>query len=266
MMAKFSKKDQQGFVIIAGVLAVLLAVFIIGYQLSNKPKLDDRSCSATIVRSTAIVIDRSDDTPSQTLDEIVARTKQFVAERAEQGELVSLFEISGASRTDLKPVFSACVPQRDGSDIYENRRKIQRQFADRFTTPLDTALAGKPVKSDSSPISEAVTDLSASKYLAAPANRLIVFSDMLQNSDNASLYRCTSARSAIEEFRAHRAGAIERPTFRNTAVELHMIPREGIGRDTVKCRDRFWAWFFGDNEGTDAGLTTRMLPGGARIQ
>ncbi len=265
-MTSFSKKDQQGFFIIAGVVAVLLVVFAFGYKLSNKPKLDDRSCPATIARSTAIVIDRSDDTPSQTLEEIVARTKQFVTERAEQGELVSLFEISGVSRTNLKPVFSVCVPQRDGNDIYENRRKIQRQFAEQFTKPLDAALTGKSAKSDSSPISEAVIDLSASRYLAAPANRLIVFSDMLQNSDNASLYRCTSAKTAIEEFRAHRAGAIERPTFRNTAVELNMIPREGIGHDVVKCRDRFWAWFFGDNEGAEASLMTKMLPGGARIQ
>lgn len=265
-MASFSKKDQQGVFIIAGVAAVLLIIFAFSYKLSNKPKLDDRSCPATIARSTAIIIDRSDDTPSQTLEEIVARTKQFVAERAEQGELVSLFEISGASRTNFKPVFSACVPQRDGNDIYENRSKIQRQFAEQFTKPLDAALAGRPAKSESSPISEAITDLSASRYLAAPANRLIVFSDMLQNSDNASLYRCTIAKTAIEEFRAHRAGAIERPAFRNTAVELHLIPREGIGQDTVKCRNGFWAWFFGDNEGTDASLITKMLPGGARIQ
>jgi hypothetical protein len=158
------------------------------------------------------------------------------------------------------------VPQRDGSDLTENRRKIQRQFAERFTKPLDAALAGTPAKSDSSPISEAVSDLSASEFLGAPTNRLIIFSDMLQNSDNASLYGCTSAKAAIVDFRSHRAGAIERPTFQNTAVELHVIPREGIGAETVKCRDGFWAWFFGNDDGADAGLTMKMLPGGARIQ
>jgi hypothetical protein len=265
-MAAFSKKDQQGFLLIAVVVALVGVAFAFSYQQSNKPKLDDRSCGANIARSTAIVIDRSDDTPSQTLDEIIARTKRFVTERAIQGELVSLFEISSDSRTALKPVFSACVPQRDGSDIYENRRKIQRLFSEDFAKPLEAALAAKPTRSKSSPISEAVIDLSASQYLGAPANRLIVFSDLLQNSDNASLYRCSSAKSAISDFRSHRAGAIERPSFRNTTVELHVIPREGIGRETVTCRDGFWAWFFGDNEGPEASLTTRMLPGGARIQ
>jgi hypothetical protein len=265
-MAKLSKKDQQGVLIIAAVLVIVGIAFLFIYQKANGPKLDDRSCPAIIARSTAIVIDRSDDTPSQTLDEIVARTKRFVAEGAQEGELVSLFEISGASRTSLKPVFSGCVPQRDGNDLYENRRKIQRTFSDRFAKPLEAALATKPVRSDSSPISEAVIDLSASQYLSAPANRLIVFSDMLQNSDNATLYGCTAAKAAISEFRSRRAGAIERPTFRNTAVELNVIPREGIGAETVKCRDGFWAWFFGDNEGADAGLTMKMLPGGARVQ
>lgn len=265
-MATFSKKDQQGFLLIAAVAVLVVIAFAFSYRQSNRPKLDERSCPADIIRATAIVIDRSDDTPSQTLDEIVARTKRFVTEGAQQGELVSLFEISGASRTALKPVFSACVPQRDGSDLTENRRKIQRQFAERFTKPLDAALAGTPVKSDSSPISEAVSDLSASEFLGAPTNRLIIFSDMLQNSDNASLYGCTSAKAAIAGFRSHRAGAIERPTFRNTAIELHVIPREGIGAETVRCRDGFWAWFFGDDDGVDAGLTMKMLPGGARVQ
>lgn len=265
-MAKFSKKDRQGVFIIVAVLLFVSIAFLFIYQKSNGPKLDDRSCPATIARSTAIVIDRSDDTPSQTLDEIVARTKRFVAEGAKEGELVSLFEISGASRTNLKPVFSGCVPQRDGSDLYENRRKIQRKFVDLFATPIEAALAAKPVRSESSPISEAVIDLSASQFLSAPTNRLIIFSDMLQNSENAALYGCTDAKAAIANFRSRRAGAIERPTFRNTAVELNVIPREGIGVETVKCRDGFWAWFFGDDEGADAGLTVTMLPGGARVQ
>ncbi len=265
-MSALSKKDQQGLMLIAGVIALVVAALAFGYHKSNAPKLDERSCPADIARSTAILIDRSDDTPAQTIDEIIARTKRFVTEQAQEGELVSLFELSAGSRTRLEPVFSACVPQRDGNDLYENRRKIQRVFGERFAKPLGAALTAKAVKSDTSPISEAITDLSASQYLGAPANRLIVFSDMMENSANVSLYGCTSAKSAVAGFRAHRSGAIERPTFRNTAIELHIIPREGIGPATVACRDGFWAWFFGDDSGPEAGLTSRMLPGGARIE
>lgn len=265
-MSALSKKDKQGFMLIGGVVLLVSLLFLANYQHSNRPKLDDRSCAATIDRSTAIVIDRSDDTPSQTLDEIVARTRQFVSERAQEGELISLFEISSASRTNLKPVFSECLPQKDGDDLYENRRKIQRYFSERFAKPLEQALARPPAKSASSPISEALIDLSASEYLNGRSNRLIVFSDLMQNSPNASLYGCSSAEHAIAEFRSRRAGAIERPTFHNTAVELNVVPREGLGSETVACRAGFWAWFFGDDEGLDAGLTTSMLPGGARVQ
>ena len=266
MSKPLTKKDWQGLMLIAGVMALVVAALGFSYRQSNAPKLDGRGCTADISHATAIVIDRSDDTPSQTLDEIVARTRRLVAEQVQQGELVSLFQISTGSRTRLEPVFSACVPERDGNDLYENRRKIQKRFADSFAKPLDAALSAKPLKSDTSPISEAITDLSASQYLAAPSNRLVVFSDMMQNSDNASLYGCSSAKSAIESFRAHRAGAIERPTFRNTAVQLNVIPREGMGRETVACRDGFWAWFFGDDEGAQAGLTSSMLPGGAKVE
>lgn len=261
-----SKKDVRGLQIMAAVAAAVAALFLVSDNLSNRPKVDERGCPADIARSTVVVVDRSDDTPSQTIEEITARIRRFVAERAQEGELVSLFEISGTSRTALKPVFSACVPQRDGSDIYENRAKIQRRFAERFEQPLDRALAAAPAQSESSPISEAVIDLSASRYLSTPANRLIVFSDLMQNSGNASLYGCRSARVAVDGFRAARAGAIERPTFRNTEVELNVIPREGLGRETVACRDGFWAWFFGDGQGEGAGVTSSMLPGGARIQ
>jgi hypothetical protein len=55
------------------------------------------------------------------------------------------------------------------------------------------------------------------------------------------------------------------PTFKNTAITLDFIPREGIGQNTLRCRTGFWAWFFGDNEGTNASLTPDYLPGGARI-
>jgi hypothetical protein len=264
-MAALSKKDRHGLMLIATVLALVAVLLTFNWRLSDKPKPDQRNCLTPIERKTVIVVDRSDDTPTQTVREIVARVKRFALERAQENELISLFEISGASRTALNPVFSACLPQKDGNDLFENRRHIQRYFEEHFATPLDAALARPPALSESSPISEAIIDLSASEYLDAPSNRLLVFSDLIQNSDNTSLYGCTSARQAIAQFREHRAGAIERPKFENTTVELNIIPREGIGPATVACRDGFWAWFFGDNEGAESELDTKMLPGGAKV-
>lgn len=264
-MAALSKKDKQGLMLIGAVVLGFAALLALNVKLSDKPDLDNRGCASPIDRKTVIIIDRSDDTPKQTIHEIVSRVKAFVSDQAKENELISVFEISGLSRNELEPVFSACVPRRDGNDLYENSRKIRKTFEDKFAKPLDDALSRPPVRSDVSPISEAVSDVSASDYLVAPSNRLLIFSDMLQHSDNASLYGCTSASEAIREFRKRRAGAIERPEFRNTIVELHTIPREGIGEATVACRNGFWAWFFGDNEGAQASLETKMLPGGAKV-
>jgi hypothetical protein len=265
-MASLSRKDKHGLVLIGAVLAALLALFAVNYQLSNKPKADERNCIVPVTDKTVILIDRSDDTPTQTLDEIVARIKDYVATRAAQNELISIFEITPTSRTRLSPVFSSCLPQKDGNDLYQNRRAIQKFFEERFEAPLDAALAKPPSRSNTSPISEVITDLAASEHLNAAHSRLMVFSDLMQNSDNTSLYGCTSSSDAIAHFRQKRAGAIERPTFKNTSVELHVIPREGIGEATVACRNGFWAWFFGDNEGDGAGLELKPLPGGARVK
>jgi hypothetical protein len=57
-------------------------------------------------------------------------------------------------------------------------------------------------------------------------------------------------------------GATERPTFKNTKVYLHIIPRLDIARTTLQCRDSLWVWFFGDNAGDNAGLELDYLPGG----
>lgn len=263
-MAALSKKDKQGLLLLVVVALGFGAMFALNMRLSAKPELDERGCAEPIDRKTVVIIDRSDDTPTQTVQEMVSRVKRYVADQAHENELISLFEISGVSQRELEPIFSACLPKRDGNDLYENRRKIRKTFEQRFEKPLDAALTRAPAKSEVSPISEAISDVSASSFLDARSNRLMIFSDLLQHSDNGSLYNCVASGDAVRDFRAHRAGAIERPSFKNTSVELHMIPREGIGRATVSCRDGFWAWFFGDNEGAEASLVTRMLPGGAK--
>ncbi|WP_257540741.1 hypothetical protein [Sphingobium sp. CFD-1] len=265
-MKNLSKKDQQGLWIIVGVVVLMAVAFAGNYRLSNKPKPDERNCISPIVDKTAIILDRSDDTPKQTIDEILSRISGYVNDGAKTNELVSIFEISQASRTGLTPVFEACTPQKDGNDLYENRRAIQRFYKDKFQNPLEKALNRKASISEMSPIAEAVIDLSVSKFLDAKSNKLIIFSDLMQNSENTSIYGCLSDEDVIGNFREKRAGAVERPTFKNTSIQLNIIPREGLGKAAVACRDRFWMWFFGDNSGPHAGLETKYLPGGARVK
>jgi hypothetical protein len=130
---------------------------------------------------------------------------------------------------------------------------------------LAEALKRPATTSETSPVAEVLTDLSASDVMQSPSTRLMVFSDMMQNSGNGSLYGCRDGRSAIAAYKRSKSGSIERPTFRNTSVELHLIPREGFDPAVVQCRMRFWTWFFGNNEGSGAGVEFLPLPGGAAV-
>lgn len=249
----------------AGVCVLTLAAIAANYSLSGKEKPDEQNCVSPVIRKTVIVIDRSDDTPAQTIAEIGARVRNYINGSAQENELISIFEVSSQSATALKPVFSSCVPRKDGNDLYEHRAAIQKFYKVHFEKPLEAALQRPASTSDSSPIAEVISDLSASDAMRSPASHLMVFSDMLQNSGNGSLYGCTSGETAIAEYRRRKSGSIERPTFSNTSVELHLVPRDGLPPAAVQCRAQFWTWFFGDNSGTGAGVEFRPLPGGASI-
>ncbi len=265
MKRALSAKDKQGIALIAGVLILLLIAFAANYSLSGKQRPDDLNCVSPITRKTVVVIDRSDKTPRQTVDEVAARIRNYVSEQAQENELISIYEVTAGATTSLSPVFQSCVPRKDGNDLYEHRRSIQKFYENKFVKPLSEVLTRPATTSESSPIAEVLTDLSASEAMRSQSTRLMVFSDMLQNSRNGSLYGCTNAREAISTYRTNKSGSIVRPEFKNTAVELHLIPREGLPSAAVQCRSGFWTWFFGDSSGDGSGLDFKPLPGGAPV-
>lgn len=264
-MAKLSTKDKQGLGLIAAVLAIVIVAMGMNFSLSGREKPDEKNCLSDIGRKTVVVIDRSDDTPRQTVDEIAARIRNYVSRSAQENELVAIYEVSEGARTKLSPIFSACVPKKDGNDLYEHRASIQKFYEKRFEKPLAEVLNRPAATSTTSPVAEVLTDLSASDVMQSSSTRLMVFSDMMQNSSNATLYGCRDGRSAIASYKRSRSGSIDRPAFRNTSVELHLVPREGLDPAAVQCRARFWTWFFGNNEGSGGGVDFQPLPGGAAV-
>jgi len=255
-----SRKDWQGIRMISGVVVVLLAAFGIGAWLQSKPKPADDNCVGVPHSSTIIVIDNSQAITEQTRREIIARSQAYIRDSVRNNERVSVFRISASSADSLVPVLSLCKPPNSGNALIEDERAIARRFRDRFEVPLRTALEQPPTSSEASPIAEAILDLSLSEYLRADTNSVVLFSDLLENTPNFSLYGCKSGDDAIRAFRESRRGARERPRFRNARITLHVVPRTSLSANTTpSCRDRFWMWFFGDNEG--GSLVPDYLPG-----
>jgi hypothetical protein len=265
-MKTFTDKDKLGIILILAIASAILAIMIATAFLGAQAKADKDNCIDPVTFKTAILIDRSDSVTVQSSKEIVRRVLDHVRHVVPVNGRVAIFEINGTSRINLIPIFAACKPKAEGNRLYENKRSIEKTFLRSFEQPLGLALARQSDPTATSPLSETIIDISLSDHLHAKRSNLIIFSDLMQNSENTSIYGCADAAFAIRQFRERRAGAKERPEFKNTAIILNLVPREGIGRDVVKCRDGFWAWFFGDNEGAGSNLETTYLPGGAAIR
>ncbi|QEZ44154.1 hypothetical protein [Cupriavidus oxalaticus] len=246
--------------VVASVL--LLAAILVASQLNKKPKLDAHGCGLEPAGKTVFVIDQSEDLTEQTKAEVVARAMKVVDEKVKAGELVSVFSITELSKKNLVPVFSYCKPSREGSRVTSNPKLLERIYREKFAKPLEKALRMPIPGSKESPVAQAIVDLSLSEHLNSPAeSRLVVFSDLMEHTDKFSLYGCKAAQEAISRFRYARGATVARPAFKDVEIELNIVPRPNIPAPVGKCRDAFWVWFFGDNEGARASLTPNYLPG-----
>lgn len=260
-----SKRDKQGIGLMLAVATVVSGLFYFDYQLTNKEKLGFDGCASRESRSTVVLLDYTDSLSKQTRDEIESRAMAWVSDSVRQGERVSVFMARAESVDSLEPAFSRCRPPEDGNGLIENRRRIRQGFDSAFKRPLREVLGTPKNASSQSPIAQAVIDLSLSRYMRADTLALLVFSDLLEhNPPHFSLYGCVDDRSVVAQFRASRTGMKERPEFKNLRVMLNLIPRGGLSKASIKCRDALWLWFFGDDKGALARVELTFLPGGPK--
>jgi len=255
-------KDKQGYMVLGGVLAVVVAVLAVRMAVDRRPKPDVDNCVDPVTANTVIVIDHTEHVADQTMAEIASRAMNWVRDNVAVNERVSVFTVSDLVRKSLKPVLSRCRPREEGDRLTENQRKIRKRFHETFQKPLLDVLKVAPGDTRESPIAQALTDISLSHYLRGKSNTLLIFSDLLENTAPFSMYRCTSATNPVKAYRETRRGAQERPSFQNTRIVVNLVPRFGQPVETLRCRDQFWPWFFGDNEGEQASVTFDYLPGG----
>lgn len=248
--------------VIAACIATL-GILLAAPKLMKGPPVDpDTGCTADIPRRTVILLDHSEKISSQTRNEISIRAMRAATEKAITGELITVFYASSVSKKDLTPAFSRCKPKIDVNPLTESERVVTNNYKKKYMAPLENAIKADITGSKESPLAQAIVDLSLIDQLRTnkPAN-LIVFSDMWEYTDKFSLYQCESSKNAIASYQASRGANTSRPKFRNVNIELNVIPREVKGVSSQKCRDGFWAWFFGDNEGPHSSLSKLDLPG-----
>jgi hypothetical protein len=248
--------------IVAGVSVVVLIAILVAAKFNKPEAVDGLGCGKEISGKTVIVLDTSDEVAAQTRKEIIDRVKDLVDRKVHVGDLVSVFTVSELSKKNLMPVFAYCKPRRIGNELKENPRMLERNYVNKFQKPLQDVVEAPIQGSKESPIAQSLIDLSLSDFVRSNGNtNLIVFSDLMEYTGKFSLYKCAAGSQAIRSFRDSRGAAVARPTFHNVDVQLNIIPRGDVTAAVGRCRDTFWAWFFGDDDGPGARFTPSNLPG-----
>lgn len=177
----------------ATVIGALLAISV-SVWLLRPADLDAATLCPTsrpIAGHTVVIVDRSDlwsPAVGATLTEIVENAQRQTL-RHQKFSIVSL-----DSDQSVRPLFSVCNPGAPTfwSDLYRGRRYTQRDFEQRFVGAAERVVeeVRAPSEANASPIVEYVhrwlggDDFNAS----VPGRRLILVSDMRQNSPLYSIY------------------------------------------------------------------------------
>jgi len=262
-----SQKSLIGFV--AG--AVGFSIIAVGTYLY----IDARSKHVTLDSETlcpsdgptgvvAILIDTTDAfTPIQQRD--IANNLAELRESLPVGYLFAGYTIDLGNSAVAIPAFYLCNPGRgEGvSELTANPRLIEERWREEFEEPIASTLETmtRSGGAEISPILEAIQSVSVSQFhdptYGDVPKRLVIVSDMLQNSENYSVYE-TSLPFA--DFESKPEWARVRANLKGVRVEIVFVIRPEYSQLQTDSLLQFWLNVFAA-EGTDIDRIIRVAGG-----
>ncbi|MEM9225631.1 MAG: hypothetical protein AAGA24_03885 [Pseudomonadota bacterium] len=234
-----NRQSKQRNQAILNFAMAFIAVAIIGFAMfaiQPAPYDETTLCelSDDLPPHTAVIIDKTDSyTPAQA--ELIAAVIRRSRDRLDVGERFTLFELDAQGQFDPRGEFSLCNPGRGDqvNALFQNPRQIEERFAEKFEKPLETALVDlvEPKVAPNSPIIEALARLSQTDAFStrAPARRIVLISDMLQNSDIFTAYGGRGEMPGNIPESDVTTARLENTFGRGlsgVALEIRLIPRE----------------------------------------
>jgi hypothetical protein len=236
------KSERQGWVIIGacGAVFALLGALAVYANVTEKrydpETLCPNGCDYPAVR---ILVDKTDPWDvhgSGRLEKIIRNIKDGLA----VSERLSISVLDQSGSDIPTPVFDMCNPGRgdQANALYKNPRKIHEKFEAMFDQPLERMLADllKPGTAPRSPLIEAIQNFPP----AGGRDRLVIVSDLMQNSELFSLYRDSRKLPALNDPRTINGHRIQYGSITVYFIERHSVPREVKERAIA-----FWRRYLG---------------------
>jgi hypothetical protein len=240
------RQNQSAIVKIVIAIAVVGAVVFtyLKVQASHLSLDETTLCPARPISVTVLLVDVTDpmNTPQrQDFMNQLARLKNSIPR---YGELV----VSKVDPTDgnlLSPMITRCNPGT-ASDVNEatgDPAFVQKQWSDGFDKPLQAAFdrLGEASGADKSPILESIQSVALTEFQKPGREdvprRLVVASDLLQNTRDVSFYRGLPDPEAFTSSPAFRR---TRTDLRGVEVELWMLERSDAASTQPRSLADLW--------------------------
>lgn len=227
---------RQAYINFALVIAAIAGVAYFMTRMQPAPYDETTLCmiSEELPPHTAIILDKTDEYTSIQSDLISAVIRR-TGDKLAVGERLTLFELDAKGQFDPRGELTLCNPGRGDqvNPLFRNPKKMEELYANRFEAPLDAVLVDlvEPKEAPSSPILEAIARLAQTENFStdAPSRRIVIVSDMLQNSDTFTAYGGGVALPESIPPAIDTADAILRrfgDNLRGTEMEIRLIPRD----------------------------------------
>jgi len=220
--------------VLAGLAVAIIAFSF--YALQPEPYDEVTLCeiSDELPPHTAVIIDKTDEYSEQQADLIAAIVRR-TRDRLEIGERLTLFELDQFGQFDPRGEFSLCNPGRGDqvNALFRNPQQIEKRFNEKFDQPMERILEDLvvPKEAPNSPVLEALARLGQTEAFSdrAPRRRIVIISDMLQNSDVFTAYGGGGAipenmpdALSVADATMRRFG----DSLEDVALEVRLIPRQ----------------------------------------
>lgn len=232
---------------VAGGAMILLVLVAVVVLVLLKPEAAVRD-PVTLCRSegpysiTAILLDRTDSFGTHTKNDLKVQIQNLL-DLIEENHELSLFAMESTHENGLDPIIRVCNPgdPENVDPLIQSEAIVRRNWQQKFRQPLEKVLRTllHEKEAPSSPIMESVQSVSITHFQdtnrRSVPRRLIIISDLLQNSDVLSFYREPPNFQRFQ--RTHESRGLN-PDLRGVDIELWLIqrrqPQQGDGGALLK--------------------------------
>jgi hypothetical protein len=234
-MGRLGKRARQSntWKLVGGVALIIAVLGIVSagtYRALNKPAKPDVAtlCPASgPTGHVVLLVDKTDPlnfTQKQAFDGLL---REVLHKQTPAGYLLSVFVLGEDFTETATPVIELCNPgSAEGkSEFTSNVKRTQRQYEEKFLGPMarqaESLVALQPARQ--SPIFEMLQLVSINgfrRHDVKGEQRLIVVSDMLHNTTQATMYK---GPLNYESFAASDYGRKVALTLPDVTVELHVL-------------------------------------------